>query len=73
MDQVCLALPLCKTSNNGIGCANMVAIRGMDDDVGIGSFFGNQVGTLEVSIDKANLGILSCNLGAFVAVANLPR
>mgnify|MGYP003624084167 CR=1 FL=1 len=41
----------------------MVAVGTMQDNVGGSSFLGDEIGTVEVTIDEANFRVLSCNLG----------
>jgi hypothetical protein len=48
----------------------MVAVGAMEDDVCVGGLGSEQLGAVKGAIYKTNLGVLCCDLGSFVAIAN---
>lgn len=70
MNPVARSIPLAprKSFGNSLCRGHMVAICEVVDDVGVGSFFFDQLNSIEVSVHKSDFGIGFGNLGAFVTV-----
>ena len=48
----------------------MIGVRGVNDDVCFGGLGCQEIGAVEVAVDKFGFGILGGDLCAFVAVTN---
>jgi hypothetical protein len=54
----------------GLGCADVVGVRGVQDDVGLGGFGFEEGGVVEIAVDEADGGVLGRDEGAFGGVAD---
>jgi hypothetical protein len=63
-------LLLRETGDNCTGGGFMVAVCGVQDDVCLCGFRGEELEAVEIAVDEADLGVLGSYLCAFVAVAD---
>jgi hypothetical protein len=71
VQKVGFALALGEPGDQGFGGRELAAVGSVDYNVGFGGLFGEEFRVFEISVDKADIGVLGCYSGALFGTADL--